>query len=67
MTSRISCVDCSGASSSVDVGVGRARDGAGETGWAGETGRASGGVGDEQPDSGGGSVHVKRTGCPLRA
>jgi len=42
MTSRSSCVNCSGNSSGVEVGVGRAGDGAGETGRAG-----GGGGGDE--------------------
>jgi len=56
MTSRISCVNCSSDSSGVDVGVSRAGDGAGETGRAGEIGRAGGGVGNQQADGGGGSV-----------
>ena len=51
MTSRISCVNCSGDSSGVEVGVGRAGDGAGETGRAG-----GGGGGDERADGGGGSA-----------
>ena len=65
MTSRISCVNCSGDSSGVDVGVNRAGDGAAETGRAGETGHAGDGVGDEQADSGGGSVDS--IGCPACA
>jgi len=57
MTPRSSCVNCSGDSSGVEVGVGRAGDGAGETGRAGETGHAGGGGGgDELADGGGGSV-----------
>jgi len=69
MTSRSSCVNCSGDSSGVKVGVGRAGDGAGETGRAGGDGGdvsdddgGSGGDGD-----GGGGGGVERTGRPARA
>jgi len=78
MTSRSTCVHCSGDSSGVVVAVGRAGDGAGETGRAG-----GGGGGDERADGGGGSggggqferacdgdgggSGVERTGHPARA
>ena len=67
MTSRTSCVNCSGDSSGVEVGVGRAGDGAGETGWAAETGRAgeterSRGGGDAPADGCGGSGEFDRAG-----
>ena len=55
MTSRSSCVNCSGDSSGVEVGVGRAGDG------AGETGRAGGGC-DERADGCGGSGEFERAG-----
>jgi len=55
MTSRSSCVNCSGDSSGVEVGVDRAGDGAGETGRAGETG-------DERADGCGGSGEFERAG-----
>jgi len=73
---RISCVNCSGDSSGVEIGVGRAGD------RAGETGRAGGGGGDERADGcggrgefkragdsdgGGGGGGVERTGCPAHA
>ena len=69
MTFRSSCVNCSGDSSGVKVGVSRAGDGAGETGQAGGDGgdvsdddAGSGGDGD-----GGGGGSVKGTRCPARA
>jgi len=77
MTSRSSCVNCSGDSSGVEVGVGRAGAGAGETRRAGETGRAGGsgragetgcaeggGGGDKWADGGGGSVDsIRHAAC----
>ena len=62
ITSPISCVNFSGDSSGVEIGVSRAGDGAGETGRAGETRRAGGGGGDEQADGCGGSGKFERAG-----
>jgi len=45
ITSSNRCVNCSRDSSGVEIGVGRAGDGAGETGRSGETGHARGVVG----------------------
>ena len=45
----------------MEVGVGRAGDGAGETGRAGETGHAGGGC-DERADGCGGSAEFERAG-----
>jgi len=77
ITSRISCVNCSGDSSGVDVGVGRAGDGAGETGRAGDDGgdvtdddSGSGGEFERACDGdggGGGGGGVETTGRPARA
>ena len=54
MTSRSSCVNCSGDSSGVEVGVGREGDG------AGETGRAGGDGGDVSDDNGGSGGEFER-------
>jgi len=76
MTSRISCVNCSGDSSGVDVDVGQAGDGAGETGRAGDDGGDvsdddGGGSGESEEagdgDGSGGGGGVERTGGPARA
>jgi len=73
-TSRISCVNSSGNSSGVEVGVGRAGDGAGETGRAGGDGGdvsvddgGSGGEFKRAGDGDGGGGGVERTGHPARA
>jgi len=57
ITSHISCINYSGDTSSVEISVGRAPDGAGETGRAGEPGRAGGG--------GGGDVRADGSGCSV--
>jgi len=76
MTSRSSCVNCSGDSSGVEVGVGRADGGAGETGLAGGDGGdvsdddagGSGGEFERAGDGdGGGGGGVEGTGRPARA
>ena len=67
MTSRSSCVNCSADSRGVEIGVGRAGDGAGETGRAGGDG---GDMSDDDGGSGGdgdGGGGVERTGHPARA
>ena len=56
MTSLSSCVNCSGGSSGVKVGVGRAGDGAGETGRAGDDG------GEVSDDDGGSDGEFERAG-----
>jgi len=77
MTSCISCVNCSVERRGAEGRVGRAGDGAGETGRADGNGADvsddDGGIGGEfaragDGDGGGGSGGgVERTGCPTRA
>jgi hypothetical protein len=61
MSSHSSCVNCSGDSRGVEVGVGRAGDDTGETESTGETGRAGGG-GDERADGCGSSRMFEQAG-----